>query len=278
MAPRKSWVWRYCTVSEENKIVCGLCFSILTYGGSTSSIIKHLRCKHRDAVSETSLSPSSDSFEIEDQLPSTSGEPCAKKSKPVEACNARRQEEITQSLSRMIATNMMPISFCDSKGFKDFMKILEPGYSCPCRETITKRLQLLYEQKRKRVLAEMSSTQHASLTVDGWSSRAQDSYVGTTAHFFNNNWLLQTYTLATHPMDDRHTAINLQHLFSLVTEDWEIGNKIIGVVHDNAQNICSAIDLLPNVPYSVSCAAHTLQLCIKDAMNSVPRIEEVIKK
>ena len=278
MAPRKSWVWKYCTVSEENKIVCGLCKSVLTYGGSTSSVIKHLRCKHHDSVSEASLSPSSDSFGIEDELRSTSGQHCAKKTKNVEVCSTRGQEEITQSLSRMIATNMMPISFCESKGFEDFMKILEPGYSCPCRQTITKRLQLLYEEKRKKVLTEMSSTQHASLSVDGWSSRAQDSYVGTTAHFIDKNWLLQTYTLATHPMDDRHTAINLQQLFTLVTEDWEIENKIIGVVHDNAQNICLAIDLLPNVPYSVSCAAHTLQLCIKDAMNSVSRFEEVIKK
>jgi hypothetical protein len=39
-----------------------------------------------------------------------------------------------------------------------------------------------------------------------------------------------------------------------------------------------ATDLLDGVRYSISCGAHTLQLCVKDGFNLVDRFKEVIKK
>lgn len=39
---------------------------------------------------------------------------------------------------------MLPISFVESPGFKNFMAVVEPGYAVPCSETVTKRIDLLY--------------------------------------------------------------------------------------------------------------------------------------
>ena len=93
----------------------------------------------------------------------------------------------------MISINMMPISFCNSNGFKEFMAALEPGYQCPCPKSILKRLQIMYNEKRRRIEEELSVIPDIALTNDGWSSRSQDSYISTTAHFINENWVLKNY-------------------------------------------------------------------------------------
>jgi hypothetical protein len=64
----------------------------------------------------------------------------------------------------------------------------------------------------------------------------------------------------------------------MTDEDWNISGKVNVVEHDNASNVTMATDLLDDVPYSTSCAAHTLQLCVKDGLNLVHRFKEVIKK
>lgn len=43
----KSWVWGYAKILEDGKNVqCNICDSVLTYGGSPSTINKHLTRKH----------------------------------------------------------------------------------------------------------------------------------------------------------------------------------------------------------------------------------------
>jgi hypothetical protein len=71
---------------------------------------------------------------------------------------------------------------------------------------------------------------------------------------------------------------NLKIIFNVVNEDWNISGKVNVVVHDNASNITLATDLLDDVRYNISCAAHTLQLCVKDGLNLVDSFKEVIKK
>ena len=188
MAPRKSWVWKYSIPSEDGIFVtCNICDSI-SFNGSTSAIIKHLRGKHRKAFSDSSIQ-----LDINSDQPSTSGSGLSHNinvanpwKKLVTPCTTKRQEEISQVLARMILINMMPISFCNSNGFKEFMAALEPGYQCPCPKSILKKLQIMYNEKR-RIEEELSVTPDIALTNEGWSSRSQNSYISTTAHFIYEN-------------------------------------------------------------------------------------------
>lgn len=42
-------------------------------------------------------------------------------------CNTERRELIHQALAKMIAINQMPISFCSSQGFRQFMTTVDRG-------------------------------------------------------------------------------------------------------------------------------------------------------
>jgi len=52
--------------------------------------------------------------------------------------SSERTEEIHQTLAKMIAMNQMPLSFCSSSGFKQFMSIVEPNYII-CKEGAIKQ-------------------------------------------------------------------------------------------------------------------------------------------
>lgn len=48
-------------------------------------------------------------------------------------CNSKKTEQIHQILTKMIAVNQMPLAFCPSEGFKQFMAVVEPSYKI-CKE------------------------------------------------------------------------------------------------------------------------------------------------
>ncbi|XP_012145951.2 E3 SUMO-protein ligase ZBED1-like isoform X1 [Megachile rotundata] len=281
MASRKSLVWMYSIPSEDGKFVkCILCDSMLSYNRSTSAIMKHLRGKHRDTFSNAAIEVFDfDANESATEQSQGSNEACPrKKLQKMNTCTPKRQEEISQALARMISLNMMPISFCDSIGFQEFMAVLEPGYRCPCQKTIIKRLQCLYNEKRTKIEKELSMASYIAIASDGWSSRSQDSYISTTANFIDEKWVLKNYMLCTQLVEDRYTEENLFIMFNMINEEWPISGKVNSVVHDKTSNIGVTTKLLDGVRYNISCAAHILQLCVKDAFNSVDRYQEVIQK
>lgn len=124
-------------------------------------------------------------------------------------CNAERKELIHQALAKMIAINQMPISFCSSEGFRQFMTAVEPGYS-PCKdEALKKRLHILKNNVEEKIKVALKDAVAVSCTTDCWSSLTQHSYVTLIAHMLDENWIPKCFTLGVYEMEERHTAANL---------------------------------------------------------------------
>jgi len=105
-----------------------LCNVQLVYGNSTSAMNNHLKAKilvvrqHGKAkegqrTMETFVSPL------------------------VRRCRPSRATEITDLLADMVATDLLPLSFVDGRGFRRLMEFLEPGYQMPYRKALTKTLE-----------------------------------------------------------------------------------------------------------------------------------------
>lgn len=81
-------------------------------------------------------------------------------------------------------------------------------------------------------------------------------------------------------MEERHTALNISEKLENVFSKWEIQDKVTTVITDNAKNVVNAVQLLSctrNANISdVTCAAHSLQLCIYKALKE-DSISETIK-
>ncbi|XP_055836664.1 E3 SUMO-protein ligase ZBED1-like [Episyrphus balteatus] len=210
---------------------------------------------------------------------SSSAEPPRKKRRRNdESYNAQRQEQISRATAYMISANGLPISFVESIGFKHFMSVVEPNYKVPVASTILSRLQFLYNQVHDKIKNAIGPVSFVALTTDGWSSRAQDSFISVTLHYVNDDWELKNFTLCAEYMEERHTAENLALILEMVIAEWDLQGKVSAVVTDNAANVVASVRYVEEIQSSYCCAAHTLQICIKRSLQSVQAYQIILKK
>jgi len=195
-------------------------------------------------------------------------------------CSRERNEIINKSLAELIAVNQLPISFCSSEGFRNFMAVIEPNYK-PCKEeAIKSRLIALTSNVKELIKMELCDSQSISCTSDCWTSIAE-SYITVTAHIIDSNWCPKSFTLTTIEMDKRHTAENLAEQLHNIFHEWNISEKVLAVVTDNAKNIVNSIPLISSTNekqiFNIKCAAHTLQLAVNHALKIESISNSVIK-
>ncbi|KAE9522942.1 hypothetical protein AGLY_016573 [Aphis glycines] len=89
-----------------------------------------------------------------------------------------------------------------------------------------------------------------------------------TGHFINNFWQLQSFNICTKEITHSHTSENLFETIQTVITEWKLDSKVQCISHDNAANITRAVKMMSlDGITSNPCAAHTLQLCIKKALD-----------
>jgi hypothetical protein len=73
-----------------------------------------------------------------------------------------------------------------------------------------------------------------------------------------------------------HTGEHLATAIKAITTDWEIADKVVIMVVDNAANAKLSVNLAGFD--LVCCSAHTLQLAIRDVLDEVIDIKNVLTK
>ncbi|XP_025204441.1 zinc finger BED domain-containing protein 1-like [Melanaphis sacchari] len=263
----KSWVWLYakrqgdkaycdlCTENENNEFCC--------IGGTTGSLGRHLKTIHgikplttvtrrvasgRELDNADTLASSTMTSSSSEVQSSEIGAPIPRKRRRTyknqeddRICNSDKTEQIHQALAKMIALNQMPLSFCSSEGFKQFMTVVEPNYKI-CKEgAIKSRLKALKSSVKEIIQKNLRDSISIACTSDCWSSISQQSYITVSAHIIDNQWCPKSYTLTTHEMEESH---------------------------NNARNIINAVNSLTNVSetYDLTCAAHSIQLAVNNGL------------
>jgi hypothetical protein len=98
---------------------------------------------------------------------------------------------IHRSVGEFIATDLRPYSIVESSGFIKLLNTLEPRYSVPSRPFFSGTIiPGIYNELKQELLLELSKALGISLTTDGWTSKATESYITTTAHYVTDNWTL----------------------------------------------------------------------------------------
>ncbi|CAH1106827.1 unnamed protein product [Psylliodes chrysocephalus] len=107
-----------------------------------------------------------------------------------------------------------------------------------------------------------------------WTSLATESYLTVTSHYIDYAWCLKSAVLSTKPLNEiSHTAENLSKALNEIFIEWQIDNKIVCIVTDNAANMIKTCSLLQN--RHMPCFAHLINLVVQD---SLPCVENVLKK
>ncbi|KMQ91592.1 zinc finger bed domain-containing protein 1-like protein [Lasius niger] len=283
----KSWVWQYAK-KRDNKAYCNICSDdvnneLSCLGGSTGAIGNYLQKIHglhpqfkkrklshdmdenvdeneenmdnsdEDSQSEENLVVSNSSTLSSSATPCSSilsnkfsiqnrrkrhRRPSTNIYKNERLCSAERSEIIDQSLTKMIATTQLPLSFVSCPGFVNFMSVIEPNYKICKETTLKKRLNNLYTEVKDKIREELKVA-----------------------------------------MIERHTATNLSDAMGKIFRKWEISEKALAVVTENTANIVNAVRDTIEIQEQngLTCAAHTLQLVVNEAL-AYQEIQEICKK
>jgi hypothetical protein len=111
------------------------------------------------------------------------------------------------------------------------------------------------------------------ITTDLWTSDSSSNindFISFTAHGINQNFETQNFCLEVMPFGE-----NIAHNLNLAMLKWEINNKVVAVVTDNARNIVNAIKELQSLEH-ISCMVHTVQLVLHDGLLEQAAVKEVI--
>lgn len=262
-----SEVWQHFEKLEGNKfVVCNVCQAKLPFSGNTTNLRDHLKRWHSSLLSASSTS------KVQQEVPRY----FAKKVDP------SRAKEITNKIVDVVVDGL-PISIVEKESFKTLIKNIAPGYQLPCRKTVSKILSERHVAGKRELTQKLTECDSLSITTDAWTSLCQEAYLAVTCHHVGPDWKLKTNLLATRPLTERHTAVNLAEEINATVAEYDLSSKLVACVHDNAANVCRAMPLLKGAAhtgqggvFSVNCAGHTLNLCIQHGLEGVRAVNTAV--
>lgn len=177
----------------------------------------------------------------------------------------------------MTAVDELSLSFTEHRGFRYLMELIVPEFKVPDKNVITRRISMLSQSVEEELGKRIQDYKHVSLTTDGWTSRKTESYICITLHSVSKEWKLDTHTLCSAAMPERHTADNLREHIEGAIRKWNLEDKVIATVHDNAANITACTRKSDLMGSSLPCFAHTLQCAVNNALQK-SSTDELLRK
>ena len=75
---------------------------------------------------------------------------------------------------------------------------------------------------------------HVSICSDIWTNSSNErSFMGITAHWIDNKWVLNKRLIALRKMDGAHTASNIYRTLATVMDEYLLTKKIFSIGFDN---------------------------------------------
>ncbi|XP_043218614.1 E3 SUMO-protein ligase ZBED1-like isoform X1 [Amphibalanus amphitrite] len=270
---------------DNFKYKCKICHKVVIVSASSkTNLNRHAKNKH------------SQDLENVVRLRGTSTTPLERL---VRVPSKSKAEQTTQALIKFVASSHSPLAVVENAEFRAFVASLNESYKLPCRRTLralTISSAEAVKKELKETLARLPPDQAVSLTMDLWTNRQLLSFLGITAHFVSEKHCLRADLLAFRRFYGAHTAENIISAFEEVTQEFGLRHRIAVVVTDSASNMIRAFrvgfpvadvededeeadnddDELEatdlgaveglNIPVRTACAAHTLQLVVKDGI------------
>uniref|UniRef100_H2ZZB5 BED-type domain-containing protein n=1 Tax=Latimeria chalumnae TaxID=7897 RepID=H2ZZB5_LATCH len=272
-------VWKYFTAEDADKTKgkCNLYELVLSRGKNkndcgTSSMRKHLSVKHYDTSQSLCAQESEDKAGLKTCQPAITDAFAATCPWPQDHPQAKA---LIRQLMEMIAMDMQPFSIVEDEGFRRLCALAVPRYNLPSQHHLSEKvLEDLREKVCLHVYKEVEKTDQFVISLDIWTSKATDSYLGVTAHWVTEDYVRQQFILAVASLTSNHTAANIQCLLLGVLEKWNITcDKIHLLLRDGVSNMAkvAADTKLPDA----TCFLHSLHLVVKEGLLSQQAVSDI---
>ena len=174
----------------------------------------------------------------------------------------------------------LPFNILKSPNFQSFISSLNPRFQIPNINSIKESIAFLYDNSANEIQSKLTNDCHfASITTDFWTaSHQKKGYMGITCSWISEKFepieILLNLIHVPHP----HTGIVIKNILETEIQKWDLDKKITSITTDNGSNMVLGLRLLKNSLgiERTSCTAHTLQLCVKKALNFNDNIKALV--
>jgi hypothetical protein len=143
---------------------------------------------------------------------------------------------------------------------------LDPAFILPCPQTVNgiiyDAFNFSFSTLQQIIKAQAKSV---SLTLDLWTARNRQGYLGITGSFLDNTFELREFTLDIAYVRYPHTSKHILETLEQVLEKWKIRNLVFTITTDSGSNVKKAIQDMEGVDW-LRCTAHTLHLVVGKGM------------
>lgn len=206
---------------------------------NTTSLYRHMERKHK--IVFKILGPTIDNA-ILNQGVFMSGPPL----------NSVMQKKANRQLSIAIATSSAPFRFVDNQAFKDFCKLLSPGYELPCHKTISNNAKHEFESVKKYIKNVIDSKNSYSLCIDFWTGQDRLGYIGVLLTTIEDQ-AKSDYLLAVRYVPHPHTAQVVRDATDRILNEYGIDGvmdpRVFSISTDNGSNMVAGLSVM-NVEHS----------------------------
>ncbi len=153
---------------------------------------------------------------------------------PALTSNAKQREE---ALVRWIVKKCRPLQEVEDEAFQMNFRCI--GYEVPINSarTIGRRIDEYFDAYMIQLSDHLNqSCQAISLSLDGWTSTSNISFLAIFGHWITRDFLVETWLLSFRELDRPHTSENLLFCVTECLEKFNIKDKFIAIVADNASN------------------------------------------
>ncbi|CAF5087461.1 unnamed protein product, partial [Rotaria magnacalcarata] len=136
----------------------------------------------------------------------------------------------------------LSLSIVDHTSFNDFMNDVDSKYKPIHRRDLTRSfLPALHKKCTSKLQEICAEAKHVSLTLDIWCDRLMRSYFGVTLHTIIDD-KYKTFLLSFERLEGRHTSDKLAAEFDRIIQLYNLKDKIVRLITDNASNNLAAFD------------------------------------
>ncbi|KAI5344310.1 PREDICTED: zinc finger [Prunus dulcis] len=197
------------------------------------------------------------------------------------------QAKMRVELARFIACAELPFRFAENRCFKRFVQVaLQPEFKKVSRNTNRSDVVKLYDEEKKKLINVFSNLKGSiAVTSDMWDGGNNLPFICVTAHYIDENWLLQKRIIAFRLLEFPHTGSSIFHAMMNVFKEYNITHKIFSITFDNASNNSSAIEQFKHVlhpPYGgkffhMRCVCHIINLMVQDGLKVIQTQLQLIR-
>lgn len=176
-----------------------------------------------------------------------------------------RKQDINFALGLLIIGGSLSFSVVETEVFKSFVKILNPSYQIPTRQTLSKTIVDKIQSKIIKAIKPQKINLKGTLMIDGWKNTSNNTKTVTAIVKPENcvEIFLKSYDFSS-TSEDHQNLLNVVYDASKLSDEL-FGVKINSFVSDNAANMIKTGKESNLIAYG--CKAHVGNLYVNDVFD-----------